>query len=49
MIYNLDFKAVLAVIAVMLVPGAVIGSVMSFLSHIVKFAIKAVTKGRVDL
>lgn len=49
MIYNLDFKYLIGIIAVMLVPGAFIGCIVSFLSHIVKFAIKAVTKGRVDL
>lgn len=49
MIYNLDFHYLITIIAVMLVPGAIIGALVSFISHIVKFAIKAVTKGRVDL
>ena len=48
MIYNIDFSSIVAVVGAMLVSGALIGVVVSLLSHIIKAAIKAVTRGRVD-
>lgn len=48
MIYNIDFSSILSVVGAMLVSGALIGVIVSFLSHIVRAVIRAVSNGRVD-